>query len=58
LSTAAARDDGLAVAPAKINKAAAVKVELSLVAGKLMREVKSKPGIPACRQDEDGCPST
>ncbi len=54
LSKAAARDDGLAVAPAKMNKAAASKVGSSLVARKLMRELKSKPGMPVWREDEDG----
>ena len=56
LSAAAARDDGSAVIPAKMNKAAASKVGSSLVARKLMREVKAKPGIPVWREDEDGRP--
>jgi hypothetical protein len=42
LSNAAARDDGIAVLPAKMNKAAALKVGASLVARKLMRELRSK----------------
>ncbi len=54
LSEAAARDDGVAVAPAKMNKAAAAKVGLSLVARKLAWEVKAKPGMPVWRHDEDG----
>ena len=54
LSSAAARDDGLAEIPAKMNKAAASKVGSSLVARKLMREVKSKPGMPVWREDKDG----
>jgi hypothetical protein len=37
LSAAAARDDGIAVVPAKLNKAAASKVGASLIARKLMR---------------------
>ncbi len=56
LSAAAARDDGLAVAPAKMTKAAAAKVGSSLIARKLMRGVKAKPGMPVWRQDEDGRP--
>lgn len=56
LSAAAARDDGAAVAPAKMTKAAAAKVGASLVARKLMREVKAKPGMPVWRHDEDGRP--
>jgi hypothetical protein len=56
LSAAAARDDGLAVVPAKMNKAGAAKVGTSLVARKLMREVKAKPGMPVWRHDEDDRP--
>ena len=56
LSAAAARDDGVAVVPAKMNRAAASKVGASLVTRKLMREVRSKPGMPVWRQDEDGRP--
>jgi hypothetical protein len=54
LSKAAARDDGLAVVPEGLNKAAAAKLEASLVSRKLMREVRSKPGMPAWREDEEG----
>ncbi len=56
LSAAAAREDGLAVAPQKMAKAAAAKVGSSLVARKLMREVRAKPGTPVWRHDEDGRP--
>lgn len=56
LSAAAAREDGFAVAPAKMNKATAMKVGASLVARKLMREVKAKPGAPAWREDANGHP--
>jgi DNA-binding MarR family transcriptional regulator len=54
LSAAAARDDGGAVIPAKMNGVAAFKVGASLVARKLMREVRTKSGIPVWRHDEDG----
>ena len=54
LSKAGAREDGLAIAPAKLNKAATAKVGASLVARKLMRELKSKPGMPVWREDENG----
>jgi hypothetical protein len=54
LSNAAARDDGVAVLPAKMNKAVALKVGTSLVARKLMREVRSKGGMPVWRQDQSG----
>jgi DNA-binding MarR family transcriptional regulator len=56
LSAAAARDDGLAVVPAKMNKAGAAKVGTSLITRKLMRGVKTKPGMPVWRHDEDGRP--
>ena len=54
LSQAAARDDGIAVVPAMMNKAAALKVGASLLARKLMRELRSKPGMPVWRDDDDG----
>ena len=53
LSNAAARDDGIAVVPPKMTKAAASKVGASLLARKLMRELRSKPGMPVWRQDEN-----
>ena len=56
LSAAAGRDDGIAVVPAKMNKAAASKVGAGLVSRKLMREVRAKPGMPVWRQGEDGRP--
>jgi|SRR3954447_11013429 len=56
LSKAAAREGGLATVPNKINKAAASKVGASLVARKLMREVRAKPGMPIWREDEDDRP--
>jgi hypothetical protein len=54
LSNASARDDGIAVDLPKMNKAAALKVGASLVARKLMRELRSKPGMPVWREDDDG----
>jgi hypothetical protein len=54
LSNAAARDDGIAVVPPKMNKSAASKVGASLIARKLMRELRSKPGMPVWRQDDEG----
>src|SRR5208282_5711927 len=56
LSAAAARDDGIAIIPAKMNKAAASKVGSSLVARKLMREVRSKSGMPIWRKGDDERP--
>lgn len=52
LSKAAARDDGVAVAPHGMGKTAAAKVGSSLVARKLMRESRSKPGMPVWREAE------
>jgi hypothetical protein len=54
LSKAAAREDGLAVVPEELNKAAAAKVAAGLVSRKLMREVRSKPNMPVWREDEEG----
>jgi Protein of unknown function (DUF3489) len=56
LSAPAARDDWIAVVAAKMNRAAASKVGASLVTRKLMREARSKPGMPVWRQGEDGRP--
>ncbi len=53
LAAAIARDDGAASIPTKMNKAAASKVGSSLVARKLMREIKAKPNMPVWREDED-----
>src|SRR5271166_1613270 len=54
LSNAARREDKAAVAPPGLNKAAAAKVGSSLAARKLMREIRSKPGMPVWREDEQG----
>jgi hypothetical protein len=54
LSKAAAREDGAAVVPPKMNKAAAMKIKSSFIGRKLMREIRSKPGMPVWREDEDG----
>jgi hypothetical protein len=53
LSKAAGRDDGVAVAPRGMGKSAAGKIGSSLVARKLMREIRSKAGMPIWRE-EDG----
>jgi Protein of unknown function (DUF3489) len=54
LSKAAAREDGVGVAPPRMNKAASAKVGSSLIARRLMREVRAKPGMPIWREGEDG----
>lgn len=53
LSKAVAREDGAAIVPEKLNRGAATKVGSSLVARKLMREMRSKPGMPVWREDAD-----
>ena len=54
LANAAAREDGAAPAPAKHARAAAAKVVSSLIARKLVREVKSRPGMPVWREGGTG----
>src|ERR1700730_10535058 len=54
LSKAAAREDGAAVVPPKMSKTAAMKVGSSLIGRKLMREIRSKTGMPVWRADADG----
>jgi hypothetical protein len=54
LSKAAAREDGIGSIPAGLNNAAAAKVAASLVSHELMREVRSKPGMPVWREEEEG----
>ncbi len=54
LSGAAAHGEGAASLPPRMTKAAANKVGSSLVARKLMREIRAKPGLPVWREDEQG----
>lgn len=54
LSKAAVREDGLANAPPKMNRAVVAKVGSNLIARKLMRELKAKPSMPVRRSDDDG----
>jgi hypothetical protein len=56
LSSAAAREDRIGAVPAKMTKATAAKLGASLVSRKLMREVRSKPGMPVWRKGEDDRP--
>ena len=56
LSKASQRDDGAAVLPEKLAKTAAAKVGASLVARMLMREIRSKHGMPVWRRNEDDRP--
>ena len=54
VSKAAVREDGAAIIPERLNKAAASKLAKSLVSRKLLREVRSKPGMPVWYEDEEG----
>jgi hypothetical protein len=54
LSSAASHDDGAATAPDAMTKQAAARLGASLVARGLMREGRSKPGIPVWRTGRDG----
>lgn len=54
LSAAAAHEEGAASVPPRMTKAAAAKVGSSLVARKLMREIRAKAGMPVWREDEQG----
>jgi hypothetical protein len=54
LSSAANREDGAGVIPERMNKAASARVGTSLVARKLMREVRTKPGVPVWHDDGEG----
>lgn len=54
LSRASQRDDGVLEDAGSMNPGAAAKVAGALIRKKLMREIRSKPGMPDWRQDEDG----
>lgn len=54
LSSAAARDDQAAALPRKMPRAAALKISASLLARKMMREVRAKADMPVWREDEEG----
>jgi hypothetical protein len=54
LSSAAERADGAAAFPANMKKSAAAKIGAALIARKLMREARAKPGMPIWREDQDG----
>ena len=53
---AAQRDDGAASLTEKLKGGAAIKVAKALIARKLLREVKAKPGMPVWRRDREGRP--
>jgi len=54
LSKAVQREDGAAVVPKAMGKAPAAKVAASLINRKLMREVRTKDGMPVWRTDDEG----
>jgi hypothetical protein len=54
LSAAAARADGAAVVPAKLNRIAVAKVGTSLIRRKFMRQARSKAAMPVWRIDREG----
>ena len=54
LSAAAEQLDGAAQLPENKNRASAMKVGTSLVVRKLLREVRSKAGMPIWRADDNG----
>jgi hypothetical protein len=54
LLSAVAREDGAVVAPQGGRKAGAIRIGTSLVARKLLRAGKAKPGRPIWRTDENG----
>ena len=56
LSRAAQRDDGAANLIESLNGAAATRVAKALIARKLMREVRARPGMPVWRRDAQGRP--
>lgn len=54
LSKAVQREDGAAVVPKALGKAPAAKVAASLINRKLMREIRTKDGMPVWRTDDEG----
>ena len=56
LSKAAQREDGAAMVPVAMKKAAAAKVGSSLMTRRLLCEVRAKPGMPVWRTDENDHP--
>jgi hypothetical protein len=54
LTSACQREDGLAALPAGTKPAAAAKLAANLISKGLVREIRSKPGYPVWREDEDG----
>ena len=54
LSKAAQRDDGAATLPSTLGRAPAAKVAASLIKRKLMRQIRSKEGMPVWHTDDAG----
>ncbi len=53
LATAAARDDGALVLPARLKGKAAESLVAALIDKGLAREIRAKPGMPVCRRDTE-----
>ncbi len=53
LATAAARDDGALVPPARLKGKAAQSLVAALIDKGLAREMRAKPGMPVCRLDTE-----
>jgi hypothetical protein len=56
LSRATQRDDGIATPPANMRGSGLVKVGQALVDRKLMRLIRTKPGMPVWRTDSEDRP--
>lgn len=54
LAQVSARNDGAAVIPDRIRAAAVQKITEVLIVQKLMREIRTKPGMPIWRTADDG----
>lgn len=54
LTQAAERDDGAAFTPERMKTAAVQKITDALIDQKLMREIRTKPGMPIWRTAENG----
>jgi hypothetical protein len=54
LSSAAKHGDGLAMRPASLNAAAAMRVASSLISKGLVREIRAKTDAPVWHENEDG----
>jgi hypothetical protein len=54
LSAAAQRDDRCLLAPQNLKGSAMQKLAMKLIGAGLAKEIKTKPGVPVWRRDEQG----